>query len=80
MRDPEASGFDLEWVKGFSKPTLLTLGQESPPMFKPVITRLAEALPHAEVLALQDAGHVPQVTQPDAYAATLIGFIDRHAA
>nr|WP_290649853.1 alpha/beta fold hydrolase [Aquisalimonas sp.] len=58
-RDPEAFGFDLEWVTGFTKPTLLTLGGESPPMSKPVMTKLAEALPHAEVHALQDAGTCP---------------------
>jgi pimeloyl-ACP methyl ester carboxylesterase len=80
VRDPEALRFDLEWVRGFAKPTLLTLGGESPPMFKPVTARLAEVLPRVEVHTLEEAGHVPHVTHPDAYAAKRVGFINKHAA
>ena len=35
--DPEQLAFDLEWISGFSKPVLLTLGDQSPPTFAPVV-------------------------------------------
>jgi hypothetical protein len=35
--DPEVLAFELEWVRGFSQPVLLTLGDQSPPIFAPVV-------------------------------------------
>lgn len=79
-RDPDQLAFDLDWISGFSRPVLLTLGDQSPPTFAPVISRLSGALPHAEVVTLPGAGHVPHSTHPDAYVDTIIGFTHRHAA
>ena len=45
--DPEQLAFDLEWISGFPKPVLFTLGDQSPPTFAPVVMRLSGALPHA---------------------------------
>lgn len=77
-KDPEQLAFDLEWIVDFTKPTLLTLGGQSPPTFKPVVARLAEALPHARVMTLPDAGHVPHVTHPDAYVGTIVEFTQKY--
>jgi pimeloyl-ACP methyl ester carboxylesterase len=76
-RDPEQLAFELEWIRGFSRPVLLTRGGQSPPIFAPVVTRLAEALPRVEVLAFPGAGHIPHVTDPDAYVETIIAFTRR---
>lgn len=76
-RDPEQLSFDLEWVRGFAKPTLLTSGGESPPMFASVVAKLADALPSVEVAAFSDAGHVPHATHPDAYAKAIIDFTSK---
>lgn len=76
--DPEALAFELEWISDFSKPTLLTLGDQSPPTFAPVVTRLSRALPHAEIVTLPGAGHVPHETHPDGYAAAVIEFTRKH--
>jgi pimeloyl-ACP methyl ester carboxylesterase len=73
--DPETHVFDSGWIKGFSQRVLLTLGGQSPPLFEPVIKRLAEAIPQATVITLQDAGHVPQSTHPDRYAKTILAFV-----
>jgi pimeloyl-ACP methyl ester carboxylesterase len=73
--DPEQLAFDLEWIRGFSKPTLLTLGDQSPPIFAPVVARLAGALPHAEVVTLPGTGHIPHATHPGAYVESVIGFM-----
>jgi len=76
--DPQQLAFDLEWIRGFSKPALLTLGDQSPPTFAPVVARLAEALPHAEIVTLPGAGHIPHATHPDSYVEAIIGFMCKH--
>ena len=74
--DLEQLAFDLEWIRGFSKPTLLTLGEASPPTFAPVVARLAAVLPHAKVVTLLGAGHIPHETH--AYVKTLVAFTRQH--
>ncbi len=78
--DPEQLAFDLEWTSGFSKPVLFTLGDQSPPTFAPVVNRLSKALPHAEIVTLPGAGHVPHETHPDAYVEAVIKFTRKHTA
>ncbi len=77
--DPEQRAFDVEWIRGFSRPALLTLGDQSPPPFAPVVARLAEVVPHAEVVTLRGAGHIPHTTHPDAYVETIVAFTRKHA-
>lgn len=79
-QDPEQLAFDLERIAGFSRPTLLTLGEQSPPSFAPVVARLAKALPRAEVRPLPGAGHIPHATHPDAYVEAIVAFTRKHAA
>lgn len=78
--DPEQLAFELEWISGFSKPVLFTRGDQSPPTFAPVVNRLSGALPHAEILTLPGAGHVPHTTHPDAYVEAIIEFTHKHSA
>ncbi len=78
--DPDALAFDLDWISGFSKPVLLTVGDQSPPTFAPVVTRLSGALPRAEVVTLAGAGHIPQATHPDTYVDVVTGFTCTRAA
>ena len=79
-RDPEQFLFEAERLQKIAQPTLLTLGDQSPSQFGPVIERLAESLTNALVLSMPDAGHVPHVTHPDAYAEAVQDFVRRHAA
>lgn len=58
-KDPEQLVFDLEWVRDFSQPTCLTLGDQSPPIFGPVVGKLVKAMSHAEVLTFPGAGTSP---------------------
>ena len=74
-RDPDALAFELDWISHFSKPVLLTLGDQSPPTFAPVVARLAEALPRAEVVTFPGAGHVPHATHPEAYVDAIAAFV-----
>ena len=77
-KDAEQFAFDIESIKNFSKPTLFTPGDQSPPMFAPVVAKLALALPHAEVVTLQGAGHIPHVTHPTLYIDAITDFINEH--
>lgn len=76
--DPEALAFDTTRLKGFSKPALLTMGDQSPPTFAPVVRQLSAALPHAEVVTIRGAGHVPHSTHPDTHVDLLRRFITGH--
>jgi pimeloyl-ACP methyl ester carboxylesterase len=79
VNDPEFDTFDVDWITGFSEPILLTLGDQSPPFFAPVVARLAEALPHAEVHTFAGAGHTPHNTHPDDYVKVITAFVRKHS-
>jgi pimeloyl-ACP methyl ester carboxylesterase len=78
--DPESLAFHLEWLREFSPPALLTLGDQSPPTFAPVVAKLAKALPRVEVVRLPGAGHIPHATHPEAYVEAIKAFVRRHPA
>jgi len=78
LNDPESTAFDLEWIKDFTGPALLTLGDQTAPLFPPVITRLAEAMRSAEVQEFTGAGHPIMVEQPEDFAEAITAFVRRH--
>jgi pimeloyl-ACP methyl ester carboxylesterase len=77
-RDPEALTLDLEAIKRFRRPLFLTMGDQSPPMFAPVVATLARALPDAAVFTFPGVGHIPQVTHPAAYIEAIVTFIRKN--
>jgi pimeloyl-ACP methyl ester carboxylesterase len=56
----------------------LTLGDQSPPRFAPVVAKLAAALPRVEVRTFRGAGHIPHATHPDAFVEAIVAFTSRH--
>lgn len=76
-RDPTAYGVDLEALSSLVFPVLLTQGDQSPPVFPPVIDRLEAALPNTERRVFAGAGHAPHQTHPGEYAAAILEFADR---
>lgn len=80
VNDPEIPEFDLDWIRDFEQPALLTYGDQSPAQFPPVIARLGAALPKAEVRCFAGAGHVPHLTHPETYIESLGAFVGKHAA
>jgi len=76
QQDPEGSTVDVEALRRFPAPALLTRGEQSPPFFSAVVQQLARALPHAAQHLFVGAGHVPHVTHPQAYVDVVSGFID----
>jgi pimeloyl-ACP methyl ester carboxylesterase len=76
--DAEQLAFDLKWIQAFSRPSLLTIGDQSPPTFAPVVAKLADALSNVEVVTFPGAGHIPHVTHPDAYVEAIMAFIRKN--
>ena len=75
LNDPDALQLDLDALGEVSTPLLLSQGDQSPPMFPPIMDQLAANVPKAERRTLTNAGHVPHMTNPDDYVALLTGFI-----
>ncbi|HEY7606174.1 MAG TPA: alpha/beta hydrolase [Actinomycetes bacterium] len=74
-RDPDQLTLDLDRLGSFGGPVLLTMGDHSPPTFAPVVATLAQALPHAQVVTLASAGHIPHVSHPDIYVQAVATYI-----
>jgi len=72
--DPDADTIDEAALARYRGPVLITSGDQSPPIFRPVTRRLAELLPHAKQVVYPGAGHIPHVTHPDAFAREVIAF------
>lgn len=78
--DPDQLMFDLASLNGLSRPCLLTLGDQSPPPFAPVVAKLAKAAPKAQIATLAGAGHIPHATHPETYAEAIAAFIRKSAS
>jgi pimeloyl-ACP methyl ester carboxylesterase len=78
LNDPDLLAFDLKWIRGFTRPALLTLGDQTAPVNPPIINKLADALPAAEVREFTGAGHAIQAEQPEDFAEAINAFVRRH--
>jgi len=74
MRDPETLTIDVDRLRPFAAPAMLTLGGQSPPFFALVVERLAGVLPQAVTKTFEGAGHVPHLSHPDEYVAVVTSF------
>ena len=80
VNDKDALEMDLDGLRGFTAPALLTMGDQSPPFFPPVVERVAAAMPRAEMRTYAGAGHVPHVSHPEQYVRVVAEFITRASA
>jgi 3-oxoadipate enol-lactonase len=60
-------------------PSLVMRGSDSLPMFRAIVGILAERLPNAELVELQDCGHITYAEQPAEFAAAVASFAQRLA-
>jgi pimeloyl-ACP methyl ester carboxylesterase len=67
MRDPDAIVLDPHLLHGITAKVVLSEGELSPPFFALINDKLLEAMPTAHRHEFAGAGHVPQMTHPDAY-------------
>ncbi|WP_459651302.1 alpha/beta fold hydrolase [Kitasatospora sp. Ki12] len=77
QEDPAWDRLDVDGLRACTAPVLLSHGGESPAWFATVLDRLAAALPRAHRHTYPGAGHIPHVTHPQDYAATVTGFLRR---
>jgi pimeloyl-ACP methyl ester carboxylesterase len=75
MRDPESLTLDLDRLRRFSAPALLTFGGQSPPFFPLVVRQIAQTMPQAVTTTFPGAGHVPHLSHSDEYVATVTNFV-----
>jgi pimeloyl-ACP methyl ester carboxylesterase len=74
LSDPDGAAADLEALAELELPVQLTQGSASLPWFAPIMEALAGAAPHAELVTIEGAGHVPHQTHPGEYAAVVLSF------
>ena len=82
MRSPSLD-VDADDLAAVTIPALVLAGDTSHPSLRLVAHRLAEALPDARFVELDDCGHVTYAEQPDVFASTVSVFaaeLDRRAA
>ncbi len=72
LRDPECLGLDLDALATCPESVLLTHGDQSPPMFAPILDRIAQELPHAQRHVYAGAGHLPHATHPGAFVEVIL--------
>jgi pimeloyl-ACP methyl ester carboxylesterase len=75
QRDPEARWVDLEALRAFDRPVLLTQGTVGPEWYGAAIALIAEVLPRPSRHVFSGAGHMPQGTHPDEYVEAVAGFM-----
>lgn len=75
LQDPDAVALDPDALRSVSAPVLLSQGATSHPINSRIVEQLAGVLPNARRVTLPDAGHVPHMTHPDAYAEMVAEFV-----
>jgi pimeloyl-ACP methyl ester carboxylesterase len=73
--DPQTLNLNLDSLRRFDKPSLLTYGDQSPPFFAPIIRRIHAVMPSSQLVQLQGVGHVPHMTRPDEWVKRLTDFV-----
>ena len=77
-QEPEALDLDLASLATCTRPCLLTLGDQSPPTFAPIVKKLAAVVPQSRTRDFRGSGHIPHVTDSDAFVATVAEFVGEH--
>jgi pimeloyl-ACP methyl ester carboxylesterase len=75
LRDPDAFSLDLSGLERLTAAALLTGGDQSPPFFAMILSKLRKKLPAADYRTITGWGHVPHETHPDEYAEIVTNFV-----
>jgi pimeloyl-ACP methyl ester carboxylesterase len=74
-RDPGSQRLDLDQLREFDRPALLTTGTASPPFLIAIVERIASSLPHFEIAMIPGADHAPHHTTTNQYVDLVRRFI-----
>ena len=75
LGDPEATRISRAVLSELLIPALVTTGERSPPFLHRISTRLAESLRNATLRTLPGVGHVPHLSDPDQFIASVHSFL-----
>ena len=75
LRDPDALAVDPDGLRTLAIPVLLSQGATSHPFSAPIVEHLVALIAHARRVVIPNAGHVPQMTNPDQYVEMVCDFI-----
>lgn len=75
IHDPAAFTIDLEDLRTFAHPALLTISEHGLSFMPPILEQLVAVIPHATRVTLTDADHEPENSNPEMYVHTLRRFI-----
>lgn len=71
MQDEDSLRINLAPLAEFTKPALLSNGDQSPPFFPLIIEKINGVLPHAKRVVFEGAGHVPHLSHAGKYIETV---------
>src|SRR5688500_2097360 len=80
QQDVEWANVDLADLAMISCPVLVTDGDESPPWFRLIASRLGEAIPGSATHTYRGGGHAPHLTHPEDYLSVVGEFLWYRAA
>jgi non-heme chloroperoxidase len=75
---PSGPAFDCAAARRISAPTLVTIGERSPPFFHHIAAALTDCLPRRETQTIIGSSHSVPVENPVAFADAVLGFLERH--
>jgi pimeloyl-ACP methyl ester carboxylesterase len=73
-RDPHSQRVDLDQLRDFDRPVLLTKGTVSPPFLAAIVDTVASALPRLEIATIEGADHSPHETTTTRYVDLVTRF------
>jgi pimeloyl-ACP methyl ester carboxylesterase len=79
VQDPEALEIDLDGLRGFVAPALMTIGDQSAPFFPMVVDRIAAVMRQTRRRTYAGAGHVPHLTHPEEFVRVVTEFANGSA-
>jgi pimeloyl-ACP methyl ester carboxylesterase len=80
LNDPDDRTLELDRLATSPVPILLTEGTESPLVMRAATEEVAARVPHAELVVLEGADHVPYLSTTELYVDTVCAFHDRTTA
>ncbi len=80
IRAIDSFGHDLERFAALTVPTLLVVGELSPPWLTDISRRLRQVMPNGDVVEMPGQAHDAYVTDPKAMAGAILAFASKLTA